>query len=143
MSTDGTPAWPLLIRAAINGLVLGFVVGTGASVVFELVNEPDFSMETVLIGSLAGLVFGLVTSLILALVVIVFGDKVGASLRVIVTLLTIFIVGGLGGLLGLNAPELAFFFGVPAAVGVWIVYPRVLADTGTTEVPRLDRSNKT
>ena len=142
MGHDGPDYVAIFFRAAIYGVVMGLVVGASVSFLLEVM-EPPLEWVTVLVATAAGAALGLVTGLIMALLVAVVGVNHSShpALRAIVSLMVIFVVGGLAGLVGVDPTQVALLFGLPGAVAVWIVYPRVLAVTPADPLPRLDRSN--
>lgn len=131
----------VFFRAAIYGVVMGLAVGLVVSV-FLSIMEPPFDWTNVMVATAAGAFLGLVTGLIMALLVSVVGVKHSdkPALRVVVSLMVIFVVGGLVGLIGVNAAQVAMLFGLPAAVAAWIVYPKVLATTPKESLSGFDRS---
>ena len=142
MGKDHPNPWIVLFRAAVFGLVMGAVVGLGASVILELVESGSLS-ENVMLATFGGMVVGLATGAILGLTLVVTNiHRLDSAIpRVLMSLMTIFLVGGLVGLVGVNAIQVASLFGIPAAIAVWIVYPYVVKETAGEPVPKLDQSN--
>lgn len=121
---------------------MGAVVGLSTSATLELVDSGALS-QNVLLATLGGVVVGLATGSILGLTLVVTNiHRIDSVIpRIIMTLMTIFLVGGLVGLVGINAIQVAGFFGIPAAIAVWIVYPYVVKETAGEPMPKLDQSN--
>lgn len=121
---------------------MGVVVGALASTILDFMDNRAVTTD-VLFATLAGAVVGLATGGILGLTLVVTNIHRMDSVipRVIVSLMTIFLVGGLVGLVGVNAVQVAGFFGVPAAIATWISYPYVVKETPGEKMPMLDTSN--
>lgn len=121
---------------------MGVVVGASASSILEIVENGALT-ENVLLATMAGGIVGLATGGILGLTLVVTNiHRMDSHIpRVIVSLMTVFLVGGLVGLVGVNAIQVAGFFGVPAAIATWISYPYVVKETPGKKMPMLDQSN--